>query len=148
MTVPPQLRSHLSPELTEYVVSQLSRSTPLRNIILEVCDRSNMEWKEAEVFVQQVSEAQRKEIGRRQFPFMAGLSVLITLGGIGIVLFECWGLYLSWPAIPLNTPETTSLIGVWLVGNARLFYGVIIGLAMIAGGGLGLGRSIAATREA
>ena len=115
---------------TQYVIRELGRHTQRNDIIMRLCEQLKCSWPEAEKFVRHVEQNNRKAIAARQSP-------LLILIGIGTVLVglatAAYGLYELTHGVLvigiLTAPTPTPLI-------------VLVGLAMMGGGGYGVLREI------
>lgn len=68
---------------TEFVVKELGKHHSRNEIIVALCEQMGLNWREAELLVQEIESQQDRAIAIRQSP------VLITLG-IGIFLAGAW----------------------------------------------------------
>ena len=115
---------------TQYVIRELGRQTPRNDIILRLCEQLNCSWPDAEKFIRTVEQNNRKAIAKRQSPLL----ILIGLGTVIVGLAMAgYGLYKLTQGVLviglLTAPTPTPLI-------------VLVGLAMIGGGGYGTLREI------
>jgi hypothetical protein len=112
-------------ELTKYVVTELAKSRNHSNIVLGVCERTNMSWAEAEKFIAQIQYQNRRTIAARKSPFLVIASVVILLAGLGIV---CLSVALMAEVRP--RPSTFYILG--------------FGFSLVVGGLVGLWKTVAA----
>ena len=115
---------------TQYVIHELGRQTPRNDIILRLCEQLKCSWPDAEKFIRNVEQNNRKAIAARQSPLLIliGLgTVLVGLATAGYGLYELTHGVLV--IVLFRTPLPTPLI-------------VLVGLAMMGGGGYGVLREI------
>lgn len=123
-------------ETREFIVSELGKHRHRRDVIADLCVRHNLDWKQAEALVRQVEIYDAQRVARKQSP-------LLIILGVGVILV---GLALTIDAIVYfwNLPQMDS---IEQLTNAQLAYytaaSLVIGLAMITGGIIGLRRVLA-----
>jgi hypothetical protein len=115
---------------TQYVIRELGRHTQRNDIILYLCEQLKCSWSDAEKFIRDVEQKNRKTIAARQSPLLIVIGVFTVIGGL---VLAGYGLYeLSHGVLViglLSAPTPTPLI-------------VLVGLGMMAGGGYGVLREI------
>lgn len=108
--------------LTEFIIKELGKSRRMSDIIMDVCERSGMRWKEGQKFVYDVAYQQRRGVSARRSP-------LVMAVGIAIIVF---GLFVSVAmASALYNRISFTVNGVPFLGNKL---GLGFGLLLIAGG--------------
>ncbi len=86
------------PKLTEYVVKRLKRQHRKSDIALEICERTGVDWKEAQRFVSQVNIEQNKSISSsKNLPILIFCGLFIFSGAILLI----WGLLDMAPLVSL-----------------------------------------------
>ncbi len=120
------------PELTRFVIGQLSRHTGRSNLVQAVCTKGGMTWQEAEAFVDQVEANHRVQIAGRQAPLMLVIAGTFLIGGIGI-LVDFIQTVLAFPDI-----NDGLALFVYLRTNYLLMLELPTGLAMVVGSIIGL----------
>ena len=121
-------------DLAKYVARELGSSADRNTLIRHVCETGEMSWSEAEAFVARVALEHEHEIAKRQSPLMLVLSVGTLIGG---VILTFGGGYVL---VAFFSGEL----------QARLdfaYYGLATGLAMLAGGLIGLARTLKSVRD-
>ncbi|GAB4580921.1 MAG: hypothetical protein Fur0022_36650 [Anaerolineales bacterium] len=117
-------------ELTDYVICELGKLRRKSDVVMEVCERTGMEWQAAQKFVYQVEFDNRKKVAARQSPLAIIFGVGFVLGGLILALVSLvatlQGINLHYQGIPY-------------VGNLA---GVGFGVVLIAGGVIGLWETI------
>lgn len=122
-------------DLAKYVARELGSDADRNALIRHVCETGEMSWREAEMFVTRVALENRHEIAKRQGTFMLALSVDTLVGGV--ILFLAGGYML-----------VLAFSGGLQVRPDLAFYGIITGLGMVAGGLIGLVRTLKSLRDA
>lgn len=121
-------------EATEFVVRELGKHRSRDEIIRTLCEQAGFDWKRAQQFVRQVETEQGSRIALRQSPLIVILGLGTLLAGIVITLWV--------------TLETLSGTIIFLLSMPIPYLGNFVyfttGLGMIAGGFLGLWRTIKA----
>ncbi|MBN2389853.1 MAG: hypothetical protein JXR84_03965 [Anaerolineae bacterium] len=129
-----RLTALIREDLVKYVARELGSGADRNALIRHVCETGEMSWPEAEAFVARVALEHEHEIAKRQSPLMLALSVATLIGGVILTLAGGYTL------ISFFSGEL----------QARLdfaYYGLVTGLAMVAGGLIGLTRTLKSLRE-
>lgn len=91
--------------LSESVVRDLARHRGRNDIIMDVCNSTGMDWKQAEAFVGQVEQSNRQRIAGRQAPLLVILAAIGIIGGlsdvIGIAYATMSGSIMFFPGVPI-----------------------------------------------
>ncbi len=74
-------------ELADFVVYELGNLVYDKDIIRKLCDLEGMSWPEAEAFVEQVKQSQRKEIAKREGFWVLVLAIPTMIAGIVLLFF-------------------------------------------------------------
>ena len=77
-------------ELDAWIEDQLVSHASRDDIILEVCNRTGMDWNHAEARVQAVELYRAEQIRRRRSPLWILLGVAIMIGGIVLIGISVW----------------------------------------------------------
>ncbi len=130
-------------EKTAYIIHHLTEGDDPKDIVFDLCQRTNMNWAQAEAVVKQVQEEKEGVIARKQFPLLFVLALAIFMAGLGLVGYS---LYLF--ALPLiegnsGTPVavvnySTYILQVILGSRGAVIYALIIGTGMILGSLFGM----------
>ena len=124
----------------DYIIRQLGRHANRDDLILEVCQRMDIGWVEAEGMVEAVEQEYSREVARRRGP------LLLVLGGGALLA----GLLLSGVALYFFAFEAT-FEGSRLLLDLENSYGMgvalVTGVGMTAGSVVGLVRVIGAMVE-
>jgi hypothetical protein len=73
-------------EITNYIVKELEEFHNPKDIILAVCEKTNMPWAEAQALVRQVQLSAHQKISGRQSPKLIGLSIATFILGLGFLV--------------------------------------------------------------
>src|SRR5689334_416640 len=73
-------------EITNYIVKALEEFQNPKDIILAVCEKTNMPWAKAQALVRQVQLSHRQEISRRQSPILIGSSIASFIFGLILIV--------------------------------------------------------------
>jgi hypothetical protein len=111
-------------EITAYVVKELAKSRPPKDIVLAICEKTKMPWGEAEKLVRQVQSSRSKDVAARQSPLLIIFSIGLLLLGIGALFYG------------VSTLDNGG-------GNRSSFRMIFLGIGMILGGIIGLWNTIA-----
>lgn len=128
--------------LVNDVVKALSRNQPVDDVILMVCDRTRMEWSQAQSFIDQLMMTNRKKLISRQNIILIPLTAGMVIGGLALILaslqeiygfgFSLWSLL---NGLPMKNSESGGFIR-----EALTF--LVVGLGIFLGGTLGLFRAL------
>jgi hypothetical protein len=130
-----RLAALMREDLAKYVARELGSSADRNTLIRHICETGDMSWPEAEAFVARVALENEHEIAKRQSPLMLILSVGTMIGGAFFVLAAGFVL------IEFLSGELTVRLDL-------AFYGIVTGLGMLAGGLIGLVRTLKSLRDA
>lgn len=123
----------------ELVIQELGKHHSRNDLIIALCEQFGFNWQSAETFVQEVESQHGHTIAKRQSPILIILGIGILIAGFALTLYNISYIigYLQSP------PDMLSYEGLFV---ARSFYirigSFITGLAMIAGGVIGLWRVV------
>lgn len=117
-------------ELTDFVVRELGKQRRHSDVVMDVCERTGMDWKTAQKFVYQVAFDNRKRVAARQSPLAIIFGIAFVVGGLALALISV-----------IATIQGISIHyrGVPYVGN---ILGVGFGVLLLAGGVIGLWDTI------
>lgn len=124
-----RLATLIREDLAKHVARELGSGEDRNALIRHVCETGDMSWPEAERLVARVALENEGAIAKRQRPLMLVLSAGTSVGGVILIFFSVYILFLI---------------------NRRLdlaIYGIVTGLGMIGGGCIGLIRELRALRD-
>jgi len=128
-------------KVTQHVIRRLTRGVSRDTIIREVCDQTGMNWKQATAFIEEVESGESQAIARRNLPLMMGIGIVTMIAGFlltGISLIQFFG-----PVIDGTLGELTGeVLPLYLLENWIYMVEAVVGIAMMAGGGFGIGRAM------
>ncbi|CAG1013344.1 hypothetical protein ANAEL_04675 [Anaerolineales bacterium] len=75
-------------EATQFVVRELGRHHNRNEIIMALCERMGLNWKEAERFVLEVETHQGRTIAARQSPIILILGIGLFVVGTGLTIYN------------------------------------------------------------
>jgi hypothetical protein len=105
-------------ELHKMILTRLGRGADRNDLLLEVCQKANLSWPEAEERVNEIETAHSGEIARRQSPFI----FIISLGGLLIGLawagWSLFGIYSLMHGLTSGRSDNPNLVG----GFASMVY--------------------------
>ena len=114
-------------EIREFIIRELTRFRSRNEIITEVCEKYGYGWDKAEELVRRIEMEDQEQISSRQKPLLAGVNLLMAVGGLVIALAMVYlaaaGLVIIWLRAPIP-----------YLGNAIFFF---IGMGMAIRGIVG-----------
>ena len=136
-----------TPDLTNYIVDRLSDAVTPDDIIMDICDKTGISWPEAEALVEQVQSEHEQDVTKRQFPLLTLVALSIFVGGVGLLTYSVYMLFLTTSTYtsttlnPWDLPDTLNFIFNYAAFTLSL---ILFAIAMILGSLLGM-RQIWAT---
>jgi hypothetical protein len=119
-------------EATDFVIQGLGKHQQKNDIIRKLCESSNMNWGQAEKFIQQVEAQHGGMIAQKQSPIIAVIGTVTVIAGfavaIGVIVLTLQGWIFFFLRLPIP-----------YLGNITYF---VIGIGMIAGGLRGMWDTI------
>ena len=127
----------MNEELTTLIIKELGKHHDRKDIARKVCEQSGLNWKEAEQLIVLVETQNKRAIAGRQTPLLLFLSIGTLLLGIGLLAFNMQILTAFFQKDVLDQVLS-------LQSNYYRILGLFTGLAMTAGGLVGLWRAFEA----
>lgn len=124
----------MNEELTAFIIKELGKHHDRKEIIRNVCERSELDWKGAERLVALVESEHKGTITSRQTPLLLFLSIGTLLIGLGLLAFNMQ------IVVAFFQKDVLSQILALQSGYYRLI-GLITGLGMTVGGLVGLWKA-------
>jgi hypothetical protein len=121
-------------ELTTLIIKELGKHHDRKDIIQRVCERSTLNWKEAEQLISLVEAQHHRTIAGRQTPLLLFLSIGTLLLGLGLVAFN-----LQILSAFLHQDFLTQALSAQ--SSYFRIVGLVTGLGMTAGGITGLWKA-------
>jgi hypothetical protein len=130
-----------SNDIQQHIVRRLTRGVSRDTIISEVCGQTGMNWRQAEAFIEEVESGETQAIARGNLPLMMGIGIVIMIGGFfltaySIILF--FGPFIDGTLSELSGDVMTP----YVLENWVYLVETVVGIAMMAGGGFGIGRAM------
>ena len=122
-------------ELAAMIVRELGRHQDIKEVTRKVCEQSNLGWVEAEYFIANVAEKNKRKIAVRQSPLLLILSIGALLGGIGLVAYSIRFIFIF-------AQESTMLQILSLRSGYYVLGELATGVAMMGAGIYGLWNTI------
>jgi len=126
-------------ELKKHVLERLTDGDSPDDIILEVCNLSDMDWPRAEQFVEAVRAANESDITLSQSPVLVLIALGIFIGGAFSIIYSTTGIVATFEAFRVMTPSPydlpQGLTFIWYMAAyaPQWFGGVLLGFAMVVG---------------
>jgi len=127
----------MNEELTTLIIKELGKHRDRNQIIQRICERSELNWKEAERLIILVEAQHRRTIVVRQTPLSLFLSIGTLLLGIGLLAFNMQVLAAFFQSDLLSQVLS-------LQSSYYKILGLITGLGMTVGGAVGLWKAFGA----
>lgn len=124
----------MSDEITNLIVNKLGKNQSRNEIIIAVCEKSGLDWTEAEHLIEQVEEEHHRTIATRQSPVLIFISAVTIIAGVGLLGY---GLLFFVDFFQLDITEQVFLLRT---GYLRII-SMVTGVGMVGGGGYGLWRT-------
>jgi hypothetical protein len=136
-------------ELTKYIVDRLSESADQNDLILELCNRTGMDWPQAQALLEKVRAENSATIFHRRLPMLVAIAILTFIGGLGILISQIFifasiigefngpgnkGLYIVdlvyfliryAPAVPILIPLGLAMVIGSLIGMRDVWAGIL-----------------------
>jgi hypothetical protein len=136
-------------ELEAYVVERLGAGIAPDDVILEVTERSEMTWSQAEDLVRRTADLRGPSVARRQFPLLALLAAGVMVGGLALLVACALPfsdvLVLLKPVRGATDQGRVAALLALVAANSQVLALIPLGAGMILGGALGLVRAVQAT---
>jgi len=116
-------------KIKAYIIRELGRHKKREDVIYAVCEKTGLSWAEAQRLVYEVAYEGRKSIAARQSPLVIIFGSAFVIGGFGLAIFSLVAFFQTL-ASDIGIPDYRSLVTL------------VLGLAMMAGGIIGLWEKI------
>jgi len=121
----------MNDEITDLIISKLGRQSSRNEIIIAICEKSGLDWTEAERLIQQVEEEHHRSIAIRQTPVLIVISGLTIIGGVSLLGY---GIMFFMDFYQMDIVQRALLVEA---GYLRIV-SMLLGLGMLGGGLYGL----------
>lgn len=126
------------PELVRLVFSELSKHRQRSDVVMMVCERTGVEWSQAQRFVAQVETEQRGKISARKNILVIPLGIIFIISGLAVAISNAQVvIFLLGPAFN-PTSVSPEIIEATISAMPYAPYLFLAGLGMIAGGVVGI----------
>jgi hypothetical protein len=124
-------------EVTEKILKDLTSARNMDDIVAEVCEKTNLDWEQAESLVSHLSTENDDRITLSQSPVLVLLALFTFVSGVALLIFVVSQLYQVYSA----STETFLFEMVFMGMNGQiLFWSFLFGVAMILGSLKGMAR--------
>jgi len=137
-------------EQAAYIVHHLTEGDDPKDLILDICQKTNLSWPEAEALVKQVQEEKQAVIARKQLPLLFTLALGIFIVGLGLIGYSVYTIYSQVSIARLSgdvqaleqnidaMQRVYSFFRFALESGGRTLFILILGIAMVFGSLLGM----------
>ena len=117
-------------EMTEKVLADLTDARNVDDIVADVCEEADMDWKQAESFVNHISAENEDRITLSQSPLLILLALFTFVSGSILVFYDLYQFYRVYSA-----DSQTFLFEMLFLGmnGSWIFWSFLFGVAMILG---------------
>lgn len=131
------------PAVAAEVMKMLGKNTKLSDVVMMVCERYNLDWKESQRVVARIQSRNRKQIARRQNNIIIPICILAILGGGVLILAGI----VEFVNLQAKLTYSQQIGNTLLVNEAEYFLRYVIpwvvtGVGVFAGGCFGLYKAI------
>jgi hypothetical protein len=131
------MTTNINHQLEGEIVKKLKGGEDRNDLILLVCEREGINWREAEALVEDIASTHHHSITLAQSPLLVGLALFTFLGGAALMGYAGYEMFSVLRSLAQADPTDLGTI----TGSATYlyFYGAqaggmfLIGVAMIAG---------------
>jgi hypothetical protein len=116
----------MTDEITDLIISKLGKHKSRNEIIIAVCEKSGLDWSEAESLVERVEEEHHRPSAARQSPVLILISSVVTIAGLGLLGY-CILFFVDFFQV-----ETFQRVLLLKAGYLRII-SMLTGLGMIGG---------------
>jgi hypothetical protein len=134
------------PELNDRIIRRLAAAASVSDIVMEVCERTGLSWREAEALVERVRVGRSEEVARRQLPILLPLAALSMIGGVVLLLGAVYPAISPWLA-GVAGGGAAQAIGDGLTSTfswvePSTIQMIFLGAALLVGGTWGLWKAV------
>jgi hypothetical protein len=117
-------------EVTEKILEDLTNARNMDDIVADVCEKADLDWEQAEFFVNRLSAENESRIILTQSPILVLLALFTFLTGVGLVFYALYQFYMVYSA-----DTKTFLFQMLFLGmnGQSVFWSLLLGVAMIFG---------------
>lgn len=126
--------------LREHVLERLVDGGNPDEIIFEICNSMDMNWREAEAFVNHIQAENQGHITLQQSPLLVMLALVIFLGGAGLTVYSVSGVVATFETFRVTSSNDLyglpqGIVFIWYMASytPELIGSLIFGMGMIVG---------------
>lgn len=134
------------PEVQKFVIKELGKNSKQSDVIVKVCERYGIDWKDAQRLVVRIHSQNRGTIASRQNRLLIPMSVLISVAGAALLFSGIMELFDLRKV--LAGGSETQIFDATNYFVRRTLPAAILGVGMMAGGLFGLTKALRAQAEA
>jgi hypothetical protein len=117
-------------KVAEKVLEELTSARNMDNIVAEVCEATDLDWEQAESFVNHLAAKNEDSIILSQSPVLVLLALFTFVSGVFIVLYDLYQFYLVYSA---DSETFLFQMLFWGMNSQGFFWSFLFGVAMILG---------------
>lgn len=125
------------PHIEEEIVERLEKVEDKDDIILDLCNRLGLDWKDVEAAVEHVHATNADDITLSQSPFLVLLALVTFIGGVGLAGYAAYSLIGAYELFVAMQSDNAGALGgflIYLLGYGQaIFWELIFGAGMIVG---------------
>jgi hypothetical protein len=124
----------MNEELTTFIIKELGKYQSRKEVVRKVCERSGLNWRQAEQWVVFVEVQHRRAIAAQHSPSLFFLSVGVLFLGLGLLAFNLETMFAFIQRDVFGQVLSTQ--------SSNNLTGLLTGLGMTAGGLVGLWKGL------
>jgi hypothetical protein len=135
-------------EIEQQIITRLENSDDRNDIILDLCESQDMDWRHAEALVDSIHARNADNITLSQSPLLILLALAIFLGGAGLIsyaIYNAVSVYKTIYWLHSQAPNNGSSV-FWEVVHDFLFYMMLTGSEYFGMLVLGIGMIVGSLR--
>lgn len=141
------MMTHIPKEIERQIITRLENGDDRDDIILDICESRNIDWKNAEALVDSIHAEHADNITLSQSPLLILLALAIFLGGVGLILYAVYDAFSVYQASDWGQSQRPDIGQFeWKAGYGFLIYLVITGGNYFGMLVLGIGMIIGSLR--
>ncbi len=131
-------------KLEALIIERLKNGDNLNDILVELCESANMDWRQAQDLVERIRAENNTNITMYQSPLLILIALAIFLGGVGLIVYTAASLvtmyefFMAPPPQPNTLLPETGFITYVAVSASQLFFYIFLGMGMILGSAKGM----------
>ena len=114
-------------EVNEKILEDLTDVRDIDDIVMDVCEKTGLDWNEAETYVNGLAVKNKNKITLAQSPLLVLIALGTFLAGAAIILSDIYQAY------EIYLANTQAFVIYMVTNGSGLFWNFILGTAMITG---------------